>query len=223
MGVAAAPLLLLDLDGVVVFEAEKHGSRELIVLHEELGKKLVEAKQETVVVTHRSRREAEQILRAANLKPGHFLKLLAAEDVFRAALRGGDYLRVLRKGLLKSFALPVVEKLTGRPREDIVLLDDKQHNLSAMLEDGAGLAIKATFDISDDHTSFVTFDTDHMLECLPHWHANRSKRQQIDLPTIEKEVLDWRRSGLSTESLGTHPFNRARRLVYSLRKVVSGG
>ncbi len=221
LGLAKLPLLMLDLDGVVVHEAIGSASRELIILHRDLGERLLEAGQETVIVTHRSRREAIQILRAARILEKHILKLLAAEDVLRGAVRQRAYLEVLQRGLSKDFVLPIVERISRRPREDIVLLDDRQYNLQAVSDAGVGLTIKAPFDISEDRKSIETFDFSYLLENLNQWHRDRKQSRQIDLPRISMNIMNWQRSGLSTEKLEGHIFNRARRLAYSVRTSVA--
>ena len=75
-------LLLLDLDGVVVYEAAPPHVEavELILLHDLLDNALQGLGIPVVVLTHRSRAEAAVILRSARLERG-LAGVIAAEDI----------------------------------------------------------------------------------------------------------------------------------------------
>lgn len=222
MEVVKRPVLLLDLDGVVVFETRESGAREILVLHRDLGPRLAAAAQTTIVITHRSRREAEQILRAAGLDPAHIVRLIAAEDLFRQACAGLQWRQLLRRGLQKSFALSLVERIAGCTREDVAIVDDRQHNLDAMIAAGIGLALKAPSELSGCGQFLTTFDLDAMLRSLGQWHADREVHRQRALLPVTIAVEPWRRSGLSTKALERHAFNHARRVFFAGRRLVAG-
>lgn len=222
MEVSSRPILLLDLDGVVVLEprsADK--TREILVLHQHLGSMLAAARQTTVIVTHRSRREARQILRAMSLAAGSFVRLIGAEDLLNQACAGLHLRQLVRGGLQKNLALSLVEKITGQGRDNIVMLDDRQRNLDIMISAGVGLALKAPSDLSSDGRTVTTFDMVEVLQLLPDWHAHRSTRRQRDLRAVQQLVAPWQKSGLSTASLESHAFNRARRIFYITRRYLS--
>ncbi len=69
-----------------------------------------------VVVTHRSKAEAQRILQAAQLGPEVISHLVAAEDLFQAGLKYHGIFRVLRRGLRKSLILTLVEERFGISR-----------------------------------------------------------------------------------------------------------
>jgi hypothetical protein len=218
--VTERPLLLVDLDGVLVLERCMAGGRpgEILVLHQGLGPMFEAVRQEAMVVTHRSRREARQLVHASGLEPGHFIRIFAAEDLLIAACGGLAVRRLLSNGLEKAFALGRAEKLTGMPREAMAVIDDRQGNLDVLLEAGVGLALKAPAALSADGRSIVSFDMADVLDRLPSWHANRKAVRQIDLAPVGHEIYEWQRSGLSTQLLRKGAFNRSRRVAAALRK-----
>ena len=115
MGLIGQYMLLLDLDGVVVFEAEPPlvPATELILLHEGLGTALDALGIPVVVLTHRSRREARQILRAAGLAVKALSAVIAAEDLFMAGVRHAP-LQLFKRGLRKDLVLSVLERRIRR-------------------------------------------------------------------------------------------------------------
>jgi len=213
------PVLLLDLDGVVILEAR--GScpeqREILLLHRDLGAQLKAARRPTLILTHRSRREAEYILGSAGLTTAHYVRLIAAEDLFKQACATLQFRQLIRAGLEKALALPVVEKITGRSRDDVVIVDDRQHNLDSLVAAGAGLALKAPSNLSGDGRTVTTFDVTAALRSLDQWHAERSIARQRNLAPVTHPIAPWQRSGLSTVDLDQHAFNRARRIFFAAR------
>lgn len=214
-----SPVLLLDLDGVVVFE-ERSGAgrpREILVLHRALGAALAAARLPTIVLTHRSRREAVQILRAADLPPERLLGVIAAEQLFLAGLRHLRFGRLMRAGLEKALALEAAERLSGVPRRRMAIIDDRQHNLSALLKAGIGLALMAPSALSPDGRVLTTFDLAEALATVDAWSRASTPPRQAALRAEEHPVDAWRRSGLDTARLERHLFNRLRRLAYRAR------
>jgi hypothetical protein len=221
LAISSSPVLLLDLDGVIVLEPRAHGmhKREILLLHRDMAGKMAEAQQPYMILTHRSRTEARQILRAAQLPAA--AELIAAEDLLKSACTGLHFGQAFRWGLRKSFGLAVAERMTGVKRDSIAVLDDRQHNLDAMLEAKAGIAMKAPSGLSADGREITTFDIELVLESLQDWHAARAEMRQIDLPAVQCRIASWQRTGLSTGGFDDHLFNRGRRIAGILRRSCS--
>ncbi|CAA9514515.1 MAG: hypothetical protein AVDCRST_MAG44-1605 [uncultured Sphingomonas sp.] len=219
MAVGFRPILLVDLDGVVVIEVDRNdpATRELLILHQGLAASLAAAAQHVFIVTHRSRREAEKICQAAELEVNDSLALIGAEDLFREACTTMQIRQLARFGLRKTYALSIAQRMTGAKPDDFVILDDRQQNLDPCLKAGIGLALKAPAAVSDDGRTIATFDMRGALRSMPKWYADRGTRRQIDIPAIARVIEPWQKSGISTAALGDHMFNRARRLASSLR------
>ncbi|WP_426955251.1 HAD family hydrolase [Muricoccus radiodurans] len=219
-------LLLLDLDGVVVFEASppQVQAMEILLLHELLGEMLTELALPVVVLTHRSRREATRILRAAGLEEGRELAgVMAAEDLFQAALRHGGPLRLLSRGLRKSWILPVIEQRFGVPRGKIAFIDDRLDNLEDLLAHGIGLGLHAPSAIADDGASLTSFDIRELVSQLREWQAAPRKPGLITLRPQQYDLMAWRRTGLHTRHEGRHAFNLARATARRVRALLSRG
>ena len=217
--VSRRPVLLLDLDGVVVHECGRDGAgdREILILHRDLKASLANAVRHTFVVTHRSRREATRICEVAGLEAGGSMSLIAAEDLLREACARLRVRELARFGLRKTFALSIAERLAGAGPDDLVVVDDRQQNLDPLLAAGIGLAMKAPPVGWLDRGTLLTFDLAEALESLPAWYGGRASRRQIDLPPIDRALEPWQQSGRSTVSLNNHLFNRARRIARGLR------
>ena len=214
------PVLLLDLDGVVVHEWESDCGKEseILLLHDNLGEILSDSENDTIVVTHRSSREAAHILKTVGIGAEDVMKVIAAEDIFASALRSKSYRKMMSKGLLKSFALPMIEQITGRSRNVFAMIDDKSHNLDAMRAAGIGLTAKAPFKFDDVDYSTVTFDLKSFLNQLPDLLSQSPSGAHVDLPAMSQSFTSDQRTGASTKSLQDHMFNRVRRLRSSLPK-----
>src|SRR4051812_39559461 len=119
-------LLLLDLDGVIVYEMAppRVQKLELILLHDLLVNALQELGVPVVVLTHRSRAEAAVILGSAGLEKS-VAGIMAAEDNLNAAFVYGTPWQLLRKGLRKSWALPAIERRYRVDRKNIAFIDDR--------------------------------------------------------------------------------------------------
>lgn len=216
----SGPLLLLDLDGVIVLEVSAGGKHEseLLVLHKDLAGALRRGGHRTIIVTHRSRPEAELILNAAGLSAEDYLGVIAAEDLLGQGLRAMRLLRLVRRGLCKTLALPLAERMGGVGRDEMILLDDRQPNLDALLADGVGMALKAPIGYSAETACVETFDIEAALGSLARWHLHRSSIRQINLDGHRRQVQTWQRSGLSTAKLRGAPFSRLRRGAGGLRR-----
>ena len=96
---AMISLLLLDLDGVVVYEVAppRVEKLELILLHDLLVNTLQAVGVPVVVLTHRSRAEATVILGSAGLEKD-VAGIMAAEDILNAAFSAWDPVATAAEG-----------------------------------------------------------------------------------------------------------------------------
>ncbi|MCE0523806.1 MAG: HAD family hydrolase [Methylacidiphilales bacterium] len=211
-------LLLLDLDGVVVFEAEPphFESAEILLLHDLLADVLRQTHAPVVVVTHRSKAEARRILEAARLDSSVLSGIVAAEDLLRAGLKHHGILRVARKGLRKSLILPVVEQRFGIARARMALIDDRLDNLEDMLAHGIGLALLAP-SLMENGGSLVSFDVNEAVEAFKNWDGSERRETVVRLTARTVALDPWRKTGLNTRRQGRHFFNLMRRMGRATR------
>jgi hypothetical protein len=218
--------LLLDLDGVVVYEAAPPvwAARELLLLHQELASAVSGFGPDVAVLTHRSRREAARILASAGFDEGEDLRVFAAEDLFQAARRGGGFVGVWKRGLKKSAALPGIEKAFGLPRSKIVFVDDRMDNLNDMLEAGIGLALLAPSEHAADGR-MTSFSMNEVLRIVEAWRRGELSGRLVKLQPTVSVVEVWQKTGLHTRAEGMHLFNvlrstgrRARQFVQRLSR-----
>ena len=216
-----ACLLLLDLDGVVVFE---HGPPwlqhlEILRLHTALSGFLRDLAVPVVVLTHRSRAEARRILHAAAVETGVLTDVMAAEDLALAALRHRSFRQLFGRGLRKSLILPEVERRHGVSRADMALLDDRLDNLKDLLAHGLGLGLHAPSEV-DAEGALITFDTADVTAAFVRWRAGVPGPKLVTLPSRQVAVADFDRTGLSTARDGAHWFNYLRTAARKLRQSV---
>jgi hypothetical protein len=216
-------LLLLDLDGVVVFEAEPPlvAMTELILLHEQLNYRLIALGMPVVVLTHRSRREAQRILQAAGIAPATLAAVIAAEDLFIAGVRHAP-LRMLKHGLRKDLALAVLERRFGVDRSRIAVIDDRIDNLQDLRTAGVGLTIHVPSYSSTDQRLLMTFELADALTAVRSWGGSRPVAQTISLTPRPLAMSHRHRTALSTTPQRFHAFNLARRVGSIMRLVLHG-
>jgi hypothetical protein len=217
----ASSLLLLDLDGVVVFE---HGPPwverlEIMRLHESLTQFLLAMPLPPVVVTHRSRAEASRILLAAGVQNGTLRHVMAAEDLALAAFRHRSIFRLMTRGLRKSLIIPELELRYGIERQRMALIDDRQDNLDDMLEQGLGLVIHAPSAVTDQG-DIITFSTSEVTDILSRWQAGVPMPKVITLTERRLSLEDCGRTGLCTTAAGAHMFNRLRSVAQRARRAL---
>ncbi|MEM8725318.1 MAG: hypothetical protein AAGE86_07340, partial [Pseudomonadota bacterium] len=68
----------------------------------------------------------------------------------------------------------------------------------------------------------VTFDFPAFLDHIADWHSRREQCRLIELTPIERPITPSQRTGMSTSTVEKHPFNRARRAAFALRRRVFG-
>jgi hypothetical protein len=212
-------LLLLDLDGVVVYEMAppRVKKQELILLHDLLVNALQAVGVPVVVLTHRSRAEAAVILGSAGLEKG-VAGLMAAEDILNAAFAYGTPWQLLRKGLRKSWALPAIERRYRVDRKNIAFIDDRLDNIGDLVGNGVGIALHAPSGINDDG-SLISFDFGQAVRMLREWNGDLTLPILSIAPRIVTES-ELSRTGISTGIFTMSPFNRARRYGRSLRQLL---
>jgi hypothetical protein len=213
-------LLFLDLDGVVVYEAGPPllPGLEILRLHAGLGALLQALPDQVAVLTHRSGAEARRILEAAGVDPARLAGLLAAEELFRAGLKHGGPLGLVRHGLRKSWVLPLAEERFGVSRGEAAFIDDRMDNLQDLLAHGLGLALHAPSEIGADGRSLVSFDMAAALAEVARWRRGERPGQLVTLPPVTMPLGDWQRTGLHTKQQGRHVFNVARRIGRAMRR-----
>ena len=216
---AMISLLLLDLDGVVVYEMAppRVQKLELILLHDLLVNALQGLGVPVVVLTHRSRAEASIILGSAGLEKG-VAGIIAAEDILNAAFAYGTPWKLLRMGLRKSWALPAVERRYQVDRKNIAFIDDRLDNIEDLVGNGVGVALHAPSGISADG-SLISFDFQQAVRMLREWNGDRTIPILSVAPRIVAES-EWSRTGISTDTVTMSPFNQARRYGRSLRHLL---
>jgi hypothetical protein len=162
-------LLLLDLDGVTVLRVTEPGRTQMTVI---LQPTLIDAVSNlgfrVVILTHRSRAEAEQIVRAIVVDAAKMPLILAAEDLVKAAVRDGQIFKLLRRGIQKAFAVPYLERACGVSRDRMAVLDDNEGNIRTMIAAGVGLKVLAPTALLNDQV-VRTFRSDVLLELLNNW------------------------------------------------------
>jgi hypothetical protein len=212
-------MILLDLDGVVVFEAEPpfFSAREIILLHRNLKAEIEALGMPAVILTHRSRREAQHILAGIGLcVPTSLAAVIAAEDIFLAGVRYAPK-RMLNHGLRKDLILPALERRFSIHRSQIIFIDDRIDNLQDLLSAGLGLAIHAPSYLTNDGQSLMSFDLVQAFSAIRCWQRGALSEALIRLPPEELRMASWRRTGLRTTTEKRHVFNAARQIARSVR------
>jgi hypothetical protein len=214
--------LLLDLDGVVVFEIGPPllPDMEILALQEDIIHSIAALDAAVVILTHRSRAEADCILRAARIAPETLAGVMAAEDLLISAARHRQLGRMLRDGLRKSLILPEVERRFGVPRQRTALIDDRIDNVHDMVARGLGLALHVPSEVVPDGESILTFDLASTLQIFQDWTKGAPKPKVVTVPKTRRVMMSLRRTGLNTQREGRHAFNAARSLANISRRII---
>ena len=214
--------LLLDLDGVVVFEIGPPllPDLELLALQDDIIHSIATLDAAVVILTHRSRAEADRILRAARIAPETLAGVMAAEDLLISAARHRQVGRMLRDGLRKSLILPEVERRFRVPRQRTALIDDRIDNVQDMIARGLGLALHVPSEVVPDGESILTFDLASALQIFQDWTKGAPKPKIVTVPKTRRVMMSLRRTGLNTRREGRHTFNAARSLANISRRII---
>lgn len=163
-------LLLLDLDGVLVHERDDQasGPKEILLLHKCLPEFLMGFSAPVMIVTHRSRAEARQVLDSIGVERRTLAGCVAAEDLLRTALTSGHLFAPMRRGLRKSLILRSLCRSLSLSPSQIAFVDDKRENVEDMLTVGIGLGLIAPFD-PRRKDALKTFELDQLHDVFFHW------------------------------------------------------
>lgn len=220
-------VLLLDIDGVLLYEvpASAHGEQEVIRLHGRLAGCLWPFRKRVFVLTHRSRREAHELLQCAGIDRGLVEYCFTADDMLSAALRSWQIPALLRAGLRKSLILPRLRERYGIEPQDVCFVDDRAENLQEMLNAGVGYGLHAPSELRPDG-ALVTFDFADVVARFQDWNARRGRdgepaRSMDALPPREHAIEDWRRTGRHTRKSARGVFGLGRKLGRSLRRALN--
>lgn len=217
--------LLLDLDGVLVHEVSSRSSKkEVILLHDDVDEQLGRLPHEVFVLTHRSRAESHELLRALRLAEGTITKCYAAEDIAYAGATRRP-LHLLRNGLRKSLVLPAIASASGVATNRLCLVDDRLENIEDTLSAGIGLGILAPFARAPDRT-IDSFRFCDMIQAFLTW-ADRdtdSAEPRGRVLRLSRETR-WNeqhgRTVVTFSARPIRPFPFVRRLGHALRQRIS--
>jgi len=213
----SSALLLLDLDGVCALEkASPDGPvLELFKLHEDLGAGIAALGCPVAVITHRSRKEALRILSAIGVERDDIKGVFTAEDFLFASL--GKPLDLFRRGLLKSAALPAIERKFLVARENMAMIDDRDDVLHDLKTHGVGLCMKAPG--QSDPDGVVSFKFAEAAQVFAEWREHDAVQAEI-WPLTPYRTPGWR-TGKNTRLSKFTVFNAVRvvaRYARSLRR-----
>ena len=211
--------VVLDIDGVLVLETSAAGSsEEVLVLHDGLEARLEQIGAEVVFLTHRTRPEAEAILRAAGLGRRWLDRCVCANDILSSAVLSGQWLRLARHGMRKSLALPRLRSRFGVSPARCLFVDDRLDNVLDMCRAGIGVGAVAPSGV-DAVGSVTTFDFDEVAEIVrTHQPAIAGGAAVLHLRPQEIRIESQHRTGLVTRHTARNGFNIARRSAAIIRQ-----
>ncbi len=202
-------LLLLDLDGVCALERESPDAPglELFKLHEDLGAGIAALGHPVAVITHRSRKEALRILSAIGVHRDDMKGIFTAEDFLFASL--GRPFDLFRRGLLKSAALPAIERKFQVGRETMAIIDDRDDVLHDLKTNGVGLCMKAPGQTDPDN--ILSFRFAEAAKVFAGWRAHGGVLAEIQPLTPYKiDTAPGWRTGKNTRLSKFTVFNTVR-------------
>jgi hypothetical protein len=210
--------VLLDIDGVLVYEAEVGNGRrtEVLRLHPDLTTCMKQLNGPVFIVTHRSRREAHQILSCVGMHVARIGHLFAADEIVRCAIKRGRWRSLFQHGLRKSFILPELSHHYGIDPARLCFVDDRLSNIHDMAAAGVGLCLLAPQTCHDIGT-LTTFRFQEIVDRFRAWTESIDERSNasgriIELAECRRAVDDWCRTGVTTTQTAHSMFNAARRL-----------
>lgn len=137
-------LLLVDLDEVIITRLEIKADREIVTaLHPSIVQNLRRAHKQIVILTHRSKSEATQILRLFNGIEDLILEVVTAEDLIWTSITTGRILLLIKKGITKSLFVKFALRKYGVHPQNIAIIDDSFNNVNAILNAGGGMGFLA--------------------------------------------------------------------------------
>ena len=189
---ADTEMLLLDLDCVTIYGGNPRDGLDskIRLLHPELGNEISKLKIPVVLLTHRSRQDADYIRKQLETYNVSITDLVSSRELFLAALYRLKFADLLKTGLSKSYALDWLEKRYSISREYMVLIDDRRENLQELLNAGMRKGILTPFtdnsaDFSDP--ALVSFRFGQLHELL---EKSLSDGRSILEPESVRKPLD---------------------------------
>jgi hypothetical protein len=183
-------ILFVDLDEVLVTRLDTYSDKEKIVMIQPLsGKKLKDFTGQWMILTHRSRKEALQIVNNLEGIDGFAKDIFAAEDIIRAAILTGQFFSLVRHGIQKKLILKTASRKYGLEPKRVAILDDNPANIDGILAGGGGLGLLAPKpEITDREIS--TFDFEKVLAKYKSFCDEKTfDRQRIKLAAEKKYPL----------------------------------
>lgn len=211
-------LLLLDLDGVVVVR-DPHQLRRgsTFLLHPDLIAAASDLDCGVVILTHRPRSEAEQIVRALPGGGSRVLGIMGAGNILKAALGSGKLHRLLTRGLLKSFAIGHLERKYGIHPRSMAMLDDSEPNIRTTSDEGIGLAMLAPTPRFGCGL-INTFSSSSAIGALHSWIEQGDSVPRMQALSYDEELSTSQLAAVSIRTAGVE--EAGRRLARALRTAV---
>jgi hypothetical protein len=187
--------LFVDLDDVLITRIAISSQQETIVMIQPLAEvRLKELTGQFIFLTHRTRREAFQIINKIEGFQSFTQNIIAADDIIHAALITGQIFSLLRHGIEKKFYLRIAERKYGLKSNKFAILDDKPANVDGILSGGGGLGLIApkpeiadgnvtTFDLDTALAKFKSFRDGAITEQQP---IKLTANRQYPLSTLQK-------------------------------------
>lgn len=220
---ASKKLLLIDLDGVLVTDGDgdtKIG-REILIVHPELSKKLKYLNLPVAVVTHRTRREADQILAALNISKEFLVGVFSANDIVLSALAKGRLRTLLRQGSLKSLILSRINETLNIQALSLAFIDDRKANIEDMRSCGVGLTIHVPKARLLENDIMETFNFDEAIASLREWSSENngisSVQKSINLKPVIKKIDKSCKSGIIMKRHKWDFYGMTRSLIHQTR------
>ncbi len=218
-------LLLIDLDGVLVTDGDgdtKIG-REILIVHPGLSEKLKYLNLPVAVVTHRTRREADQILTALNISKDSLEGVYSANDIVLSALAKGRLSRLLRHGALKSLILSRINEKLNIPALSVAFIDDRIENIEDMRSCGVGMTIHVPKARLLESDTMETFNIDEAIASLQEW-SNENEydgispvQRSINLEPVIKKIDNSCRSGVIMKRHKSDFYGMTRNFIHRTR------
>ncbi|VAW83434.1 hypothetical protein MNBD_GAMMA16-1329 [hydrothermal vent metagenome] len=216
-------ILLFDIDGVLAMDGDVNNQNlsEIISLHPNIVEVFQNITFPVAILTHRSRREAEQILSALKINRKKLVGCFTAQDLLSSALLKHQYRTLLKQGLKKSFILPLLEDKYGFKKENIAMVDDRPENLSVLMKSGVGLTMLAPHVVFRSENSVMSFDLEQVISIFKQWVANHDQKTITTALTNKQRYLGgWSQTGMDIEMMNK-TFIYCRRAVRKVRKSIA--